>query len=229
MPAVSISSAMAASRSARSPSTALDYIASYDDLVRAFGTDARAGAAHYILAGLAKAARPASTAWSTSPPIATCRRVRRRTSTPARAFHHLRRRAKERARSVRYGAILRQLCRPPRRLRQRRGGRDHPLHHPWPSRGQVHDVRRAGLHRLPRGPDPGLRPTGGRRYGALRRPGLRRGPCPRSVRRGAVFAKYGDLRTAFGGDQNLATLHYIEHGFLEGRSDNVIGAGDFLF
>ena len=32
------------------------------------------------------------------------------------------------------------------------------------------------------------------------------------------LSRYGDLSTAFGTNQDLATRHYVEHGFAEGRT-----------
>ena len=49
---------------------------------------------------------------------------------------------------------------------------------------------------------------------------------------GTILENYPDVRAAFGNDGTAATVHYIEHGFAEGRTDNELPAAaatDFLF
>ena len=39
----------------------------------------------------------------------------------------------------------------------------------------------------------------------------------------AYLANYEDLRSVFGADENAATLHFIQFGFTEGRTDTLLG------
>ncbi|MGD9509522.1 MAG: hypothetical protein AB7I59_15860 [Geminicoccaceae bacterium] len=60
--------------------------------------------------------------------------------------------------------------------------------------------------------------------------GRAEGRSPDSFDAGQYLANYADLQAAFGGDENAATIHFITSGFAEGRTDEPLGgaAADFL-
>ena len=225
------------SRDGRRASTALEYIASYADLIRAFGVNDHAGASHYIQAGRFEG-RAASFDGleyiaSYGDLISAFRyQIAANPSHDIGSSHYIATGYTE-GRHVTFDA-LEYIASYGDLIKTFGANGDAGASHyivAGSRRGAARHVRRLGVHRVLRRPDQRVpHPSGGESadpdIGAIHYIAAGYASiAPRTNFNAAQYlANYADLQAVFGTDTEAATMHYITNGYFEGRTDHPLAS-----
>ncbi len=208
------------------PTLALEYVASYPDLIAAIGADARSGQLHFERAG---AIEERTISFEALDYLASYPDLIRAfgSDTIQGAGHYIVAGSRE-GRTVTfdgldyiasYGDLITAFG------PSEPNGARHYLEHGF---GEGRSVRFDGLDYIASYPDLILAFGADEDAGATHFivAGSREGRPPDQFDAAQYLANYADLRAAFGTDEEAATQHFITDGYFEGRSD--AAAGDFL-
>ena len=216
------------SRHGGSPTRALEYVASYDDLIAAIGADARFGQQHYVRAG---AVEERAITFDALDYIASYDDlVRAFGGDGARGATHFIVAGVREGREVTfdgldyiasYGDLIQAFG------ADERSGSTHYLGYGFAEgRGVTFD----GLQYIASYTDLvvafGADEDAGAAHFILA--GNREGRAADQFDAVRYLANYADLRAAFGSDEDAATRHFITTGLFAGRTDDVLGATDFI-